>query len=156
VVIQCYDGDTPRFWVSFGLDQYGWVDVRLRGVKAAEMNSRDPEERGRAIMARDHLISLLSPLGHKQVRLYTERVSGLSEENTLGRLVATSGTRSRVWDLQQGSRVKLGPPYVAGSIECYVDTWHSDYHSVNLILQSGKVELKLENLPPDLELEVVR
>jgi hypothetical protein len=80
-----YDGDSPRFWVSFGLDSYGWIDSRLAGVMALEIRSSDPVEKAQAAETRDHLAWLI-PVGTK-LEMRTEKVEGAREVNTLGRYV---------------------------------------------------------------------
>jgi endonuclease YncB( thermonuclease family) len=86
VVASIYDGDTPRFWVSLGLDEYAWVDIRLADVRAPEIRSSNPVEKQHAIEARDYLASLIPP-GTK-LRIRTEQVEGADEVTTFARYVA--------------------------------------------------------------------
>lgn len=86
VVGSVYDGDTPRFWVSLGLDEYAWVDIRLADVRAAEIRSRDPVQKQHALEARGYLASLIPP-GTK-LRIRTEQIEGADEVSTFERYVA--------------------------------------------------------------------
>lgn len=87
------DGDTLRFWISPGCGWYGWLDIRLRDVKAPEINSSDPVEKLHAYEARDHLDTLIPHL--TQARVFTDRqlVSGGSTEDvSFERYVASVDT----------------------------------------------------------------
>lgn len=85
VVAEVYDGDTVRLWVSLGLDEYAWKDIRLADVRAPEIRAADPIEKLHGFEARDYLASLI-PLGSK-VRVRTERDEGAAEVLTFTRYV---------------------------------------------------------------------
>lgn len=85
VVGDIYDGDTVSVWVSFGMDEYGWKDVRLADVHAPEIRTSDPVEKQRAIESRDYLAFLI-PV-YAKVRLRTEKIEGSSEVASFTRYV---------------------------------------------------------------------
>lgn len=87
------DGDTIRFWVSAGIDLYGWIDVRLRDVSAPEIATTDLAEKAHGYEARDHLDILIPHL--TQARLFTDRAlvaGGSTEDVTFERYVASVDT----------------------------------------------------------------
>jgi endonuclease YncB( thermonuclease family) len=79
-----YDGDTCSVWVSMGLDQYAWIDVRLADVHAPEMTSSDPAVKKAAIESRDYLYRLTV---NYRIRLRTEKLEGASEVKSFERYV---------------------------------------------------------------------
>ena len=79
------DGDTLRFWVSLGFDEYAYISGRLRDVRTPEKSDPDPDKRLMAIECRDKLWELV-PNGAR-CRLRTERAEGLAEQASFSRWV---------------------------------------------------------------------
>jgi len=58
-LVKVVDGDTVDLAVDLGFDIVFNMRVRLNGIDTPEMHSPDPLERAKAILAKDHLSSLL-------------------------------------------------------------------------------------------------
>lgn len=54
-VLSVYDGDTCTLQIACGFDMYTKVSFRLTGIDTPEMKSKDPEQKAKAVLARDHL-----------------------------------------------------------------------------------------------------
>ncbi len=81
-----HDADTISGWISLGLDEFAWIDIRLRDVHAHEMHDPDPGKRRMAEESREHLSGLLPP--GTQARVHTERYEGATEQASFSRFVA--------------------------------------------------------------------
>jgi len=84
-VSEVYDGDTLEMWISPGLDDYSYKDIRLADVHAPEVASKDPVEKANGLLAKAELQRLL-PVG-RQCRLRTEKVEGAAEVKSFTRYV---------------------------------------------------------------------
>lgn len=65
-----YDGDTIVVSIDLGFDT--WLHrqrVRLSGIDAPEIRSRDKDEKERGLRSRERLVSLLALRGGKPLRL---------------------------------------------------------------------------------------
>jgi endonuclease YncB( thermonuclease family) len=56
-VTSVYDGDTFDCIVDMGFSTSIKIKVRVHGIDTAEMKSKDPEQKAKAVAARDHLRS---------------------------------------------------------------------------------------------------
>jgi endonuclease YncB( thermonuclease family) len=60
-VLDCHDGDTCRLGIVLPDGNACQIVVRLQGIDAPEMRSRDADERRAAVAARDRLVDWLHP-----------------------------------------------------------------------------------------------
>lgn len=73
-VVDVYDGDTIKVVMEVYPGRFHRVDLRLCGIDTCEMTSKDPDEKRRAVLARDRLLDWVT--GGRAQRMFLDTGPG--------------------------------------------------------------------------------